>query len=78
MLSRGDLIADVEALPSGLPVQVVYGGADAITLPDANLRVAGARAGAPVTVLENAGHACYVEQPESFSRAVEEFASKHG
>jgi pimeloyl-ACP methyl ester carboxylesterase len=78
MLSRGDLLADIEALPTRLPVQFIYGGADVITPPAVNLRAASVRPGCPVTVLENAGHACYVERPYEFSCAIEEFAGKHG
>lgn len=78
MLSRGDLIADLGSLGAEIPVQFVYGSADVITPPDANLRAAAARPGAPVTVLHDAGHACYVEQPAQFSRALEEFARQHG
>lgn len=78
MLSGGDLLADVGSLPANIPVQFVYGSADVITPPDANLRAAAARPGAPVTVLQDAGHACYVEQPARFSRTVEEFARQHG
>lgn len=78
MLSRGDLIEDISALPLKLAVQFIYGSADVITSPEVNLRAAAARPGAPVTVLPGAGHACYVEQPGAFSRAIEEFAKQHG
>ncbi len=78
MLSRGDLIDDIGALAPELPVQLIFGSADVITPPRVNQRAAAARPLAPVTVLQGAGHACYVEQPDAFSRAVEEFASQHG
>lgn len=78
MLSRGDLIDDLGALPPQLPVQFIYGSADVITPPEVNQRGAAVRLAAPVTVLRGAGHACYVEQPDTFSRAVEGFANHHG
>ncbi len=78
MLSRGDLIDDIGALLQELPGQFIYGSGDVITPPEVNLRAAAARPGAPVTVLPGAGHACYVEQPGAFSRAIEEFASQYG
>jgi pimeloyl-ACP methyl ester carboxylesterase len=78
MLSRGDLIADIEAIPQSIPMQFIYGAADLITPPAVNLRAAAARPGAPVTVLDNAGHACYVERPDDFSAAIEGFARQHG
>jgi pimeloyl-ACP methyl ester carboxylesterase len=77
MLSTGDLIGDIEQLPSDLPVQFIYGSADVITPPEANLRAAKARPGATVKVLEAAGHACYIEQPNAFLSAIEELVSKH-
>jgi pimeloyl-ACP methyl ester carboxylesterase len=75
-LSRSDLIADIEALPPALPLQFVYGGSDVITPPEANLRAASARPEAPVAVIETAGHACYIEQPQQFNRVIEEFAKR--
>lgn len=78
MLSRGDLIADIEAISPAVPMQFIYGEADVITPPAVNLRAAAARPGAPVTVLDNAGHACYVERPGDFSAAIEGFARQHG
>ena len=77
MLSTGDLIGDIAALEPGLPVQFIYGSADVITPPQANLRAAHARPIAPVKVLEGAGHACYIEQPEAFMSAVEGYVSTH-
>jgi pimeloyl-ACP methyl ester carboxylesterase len=59
-------------------MQFIYGGADVITPPAVNLRAAAARPGAPVTVLDNAGHAFYVERPGDFSHAIEGFARQHG
>jgi pimeloyl-ACP methyl ester carboxylesterase len=77
MLSGGDLIGDLEALAPSLPVQFIYGSADVITPPEVNEQAALARPGAPITILPAAGHACYIEQAEAFSRAVEDFARIH-
>lgn len=77
MLSGGDLIGDIEALAPQVPMQFIYGGADVITPSDVNLRAAAARPDAPVTRLEGAGHACYVEQPDAFSAALDTFARKY-
>lgn len=77
LLSGGDLLSDIEAIAPDIPLQFAYGSADVITPPDINLRAAGARPAAPVTVLEGAGHACYVEQPAAFAAIVEEFARKN-
>ena len=74
MLSGGDMFADLARTPPSIPVQVVYGSADAITPPDVNLRVARARAGAGVATIERAGHALYVEAPGRFNAIVERFA----
>jgi len=77
MLSKGDLIGDIEKLPVDLPVQFIYGSADVITPPEANQQAVAARPLAPVTVLELAGHACYIEQPQAFMTAVQGFVSQH-
>ena len=73
MLSTGDIKADVVRLPAALPVQIVYGDADVITPPAKNQEVAALRPDAPVTVVSNAGHALYVEQPQAFNSTVTRF-----
>jgi pimeloyl-ACP methyl ester carboxylesterase len=76
MLSTGDVKADVVKLPKGLPGQVIYGDADAITPPARNLEVAAVWPGASVHVIPGAGHALYVEQPERFNALLAAFLSK--
>lgn len=76
MLSRGDLIGDIEALAPDLPVQFVWGTADVITPPAANEKAAAARPGARVATISDAGHACYVESPDAFNAAIDEFARR--
>lgn len=79
MLSGGDLLADIAALGPETPLQIVYGTADVITPPAANLRAAAARAGTHVESIEDAGHAVYVEAPEEFNRIARDFAGRpHG
>ncbi len=77
MLSRGDLLADIAALPADLPVQFIWGTADVITPPAANEKAAAMRPQARVTTIETAGHACYVERPDAFNAAIAEFARLH-
>lgn len=77
MLSQGDLIADIEALAPQTPVQFIWGDADVITPPAANLKAAAARPGAPTLTLEGAGHACYVERADAFSKAIADFTRTH-
>lgn len=77
MLSKGDLIGDLETLSRDLPLQFIYGSADVITPPDVNQRAAATRPDAPVTVLQDAGHACYIEQPQAFINAVQGLVSQH-
>lgn len=76
MLSTADTAADVRALSREMPVQVIYGDADVITPPEQVLRVAGERPGAPVHVIEGAGHALYLEQAERFNGIVSSFARR--
>lgn len=76
MLSTGDIKADVRALPAGLPGQVIYGDADVITSPERNRDVAAAWPGAAVHVIPGAGHALYLEQPETFNTLLAAFLSR--
>lgn len=77
MLSQGDLIGDIETLAPDLPLQFIYGSADVITPPASNQKAIAARPSAPVSVLEAAGHACYIEQPQAFMTAVQGLVSQH-
>jgi len=74
MLSIADTRGDVAALPEGLPLQFIHGDQDTVTPPEGVRAIAAERAQAPVHLLQGAGHACYIEQPELFSRRIREFA----
>jgi len=76
MLSSGDMLTDVARIPDAVPVQVLFGDADAITPPDVNLRVARARANIAVSSIEGAGHALYVESPEAFNSRLAQFIER--
>ena len=79
MLSGGDMLSDLEKLPASMPVQFIYGSADVITPPEVNLRAAAMRPSAPVHVLEGAGHALYLEQPDAFNSLLRQFiGAGHG
>jgi pimeloyl-ACP methyl ester carboxylesterase len=79
MLSAGDLFADLARLPPGLPVEVICGAEDVITPPAINERVAAARPGTPFTLVPQAGHAVYLEQPARFDSIVGGFiGAEHG
>ena len=73
MLSAGDILADLARLPAGLPMQVIVGEADAITLPGACLEIAAAFA-APAHIISGAGHALYLEKAQEFNRLLSDFA----
>jgi pimeloyl-ACP methyl ester carboxylesterase len=77
MLSGGDALADIARLSTTLPVQIVYGDADVITPPAANLKAAAICPLAPVYVLSGAGHALYLEKPERFTAILADFAEAH-
>jgi pimeloyl-ACP methyl ester carboxylesterase len=66
LLTVSDTRADLAALPTSMPVQVVYGEHDVVTVPASILEVVSVRPGAPVQVIAGAGHACYIEQPAAF------------
>ena len=64
LLAGADLLAD---LPPAMPVTVACGALDIVTPPPACEQVAQA-CGVPLQRLPQAGHACYVEQPEATAR----------
>jgi pimeloyl-ACP methyl ester carboxylesterase len=61
LLCGGDLLAD---LPPAMPVRVACGALDVVTTPAACGEVAG-KCGVALELLAGAGHASYVEQPET-------------
>jgi pimeloyl-ACP methyl ester carboxylesterase len=73
MLSTGDILADLARLPESMPVQIVFGGADLITTPEANRKVAAIIPRAPVTEIPDAGHALSVDAPAPFNAAIAAF-----
>lgn len=77
MLSRGDLLGDVERLPATMPVQILCGALDVITPPEVNQRLAVQRPGTPFTLIPEAGHAVYLEQPAAFDAALLSFIEAH-
>ena len=77
MLSNGDVKADIARLPPGLPLQVVFGEADAITPPARNREIAASRPHTAVHAIEGAGHAVYLEKPEWFNVIVGDFVARH-
>lgn len=77
LLSGGDTRADVLRIPSDFPVQIIFGGADTITTPEQNRRVASASPRAAIHVIEGAGHAVYIEKPAEFNRLLRAFLDAH-
>ena len=74
MLAKGDLLTDLIALrhSGNMPITVCWGDTDAVTPPSQCLQAAEA-AGVPGTVIESAGHACYLDNPRSFDAWVRSF-----
>ena len=73
LLSGGDTRADVLRLADDLPVQVIFGSADTVTTPEQNRRVASACARAPISIIDGAGHAVYIEKAEQFNQTLRDF-----
>ena len=73
MLSQGDTLTDVARLAPTMPVQIIFGDSDVVTSPEQNLKVAAERPDAPVHIIENAGHAVYLEQSDKFNCLVDDF-----
>jgi pimeloyl-ACP methyl ester carboxylesterase len=72
LLCGGDLLAD---LPPAMPVHVACGTLDVVTTPESCAQVA-ERCGVPLERLPDAGHACYVEQPERVAALLRQVLAK--
>ncbi|MGN8078354.1 alpha/beta fold hydrolase [Variovorax sp. 22077] len=68
LLCNGDLLAD---LPPPMPVRVACGALDVVTPPSACEEVA-RQCGVPLELVEDAGHAGYVEQPQAVAKLLRE------
>lgn len=66
LLCGDDLLAYT---PPAMPVRVLCGALDTVTPPSACAAVASACA-QPLELIANAGHACYVEQPQAVFEAI--------
>ncbi len=73
LLSGGRLLDDVAACK--VPLFVICGEMDTITPPAGARRVAAA-GGANYRELAGAGHACYIEAPQSFNDAISRFTGE--
>jgi len=76
MLSTGDIAADLCRLPKRLPGQVIVGDGDVITPLARNREIAALWPHASVQVIQGAGHALYLEQPDAFNALVADFLHK--
>lgn len=61
----------------GAPTLLVWGAEDTIVPVALAQPLADELGGAPIVVLEGAGHVCNLEQPEAFDRAITEFFAAH-
>ena len=75
LLVNGDIKADTAGIC--LPVSVVVGVGDTVTPPENCRAVADSFPTSTFEVLPGLGHACYVEGPEIFNRALESHLEKN-
>ena len=71
----GDTSVDLAAID--VPTHVVVGADDPLTPPAVAAEIAGAIAGARLTIIPDAGHLSNIEQPELFNAAVLGFIQEH-
>ena len=76
MLAAGDIHADAREVR--LPATVVVGGVDRVTPPDGCRDVAKSFARSRFAILPGLGHACYVEGPDAFNRALASHLERAG
>lgn len=68
MLASGNLAADLAQVR--LPVTLIWGDGDIVTPQEQTGRAATALGGAPITIIENAGHALHAEAPRAVAAAI--------
>jgi pimeloyl-ACP methyl ester carboxylesterase len=73
MLAQADILTDLATATRVLPVKIIYGDADVITPPAANLQAASIMPWSSVTSIERGGHAVYVEKTTEFFLALDTF-----
>ena len=71
MLAHDDIATHLRRLSKGLSLSVLCGELDAVTPPAACARLAD-EFGASFSLLQGVAHACYVEDPARFNRALAE------
>lgn len=74
MLFSADIVPALSSITA--PTLVLCGAADTVTPPEQNRRVAESVSGARFALVEGAGHAVYVEQPEAFNAVVRAFITE--
>lgn len=70
-------VPDDELQRIGVPVTLVWGRGDRF-VPVGLARQASARLGRPLQVIEDAGHAAHIEQPDAFRSVLEDLTATHG
>jgi pimeloyl-ACP methyl ester carboxylesterase len=75
LLANADLASDIKHY--GCRIKVAVGTEDRITPPEACERIARA-AGVPLHLIDGAGHAGYIEQPETYNTLIETFSEEIG
>jgi pimeloyl-ACP methyl ester carboxylesterase len=76
-MTREAFVDPARLSPFPVPVQMIASDLD-VTFPLALLRATAARIGAPLVVIEGAGHSTYFEKPAEFNDAVASFLANHG
>ncbi|MFL9926600.1 alpha/beta hydrolase [Herbaspirillum lusitanum] len=71
LLCGDDIDAGLDVRKAGLPMAVYCGALDVVTTPEAS-RALAQRQHLPFHLLEEAGHACYIEQPGKVAGAIRE------
>jgi 3-oxoadipate enol-lactonase len=77
LMTREAFVDPARLSPFPVPVQMIASDLD-VTFPLALLRATAARIGAPLVVIEGAGHSTYFEKPAEFNDAVASFLANHG
>ena len=76
LMARDAFIAPERLRPFPVPVHMIGSDLD-VTFPPALLKATAALIGAPITMVEGAGHSTYFEKPAEFNSVVRDFLARH-
>lgn len=76
MLSYSDTASDLTEISRDLPTMIIVGNKDTVTPPALVRKIAAARPDVEIHIIEDAGHAVYIEKRAEFDCLLKDFIAK--